>query len=112
MRILPVAVILAILPFSAFAQTDAVAPPAKPAESGGVSVLAITAGVLGVAVVADILSGGALSGPLLRVAGLEASAVAPAAAPVAAPAAIAPVAAAPAAATAAPVLARPWWRFW
>ncbi len=96
MRIHLFAALVALLPLSAVAQTETATAPAE--GSSIVSPVLLTAGVVGAVVAADILTKGALSGPALRVLGLEA---APAA--VAAPVAVA----APAAA-----LTRPWWRFW
>ncbi len=136
-----IAAVIALSPMTGFAQTEPVAPADSATASApdveNVSPLAVTLGVIGVAVVADVVSGGALSGPLLRAVGLESSAIAstaapaatiatptatatvaaPTIAPIAAPTAVtAPAVAAPAItsptlAAAAP-LTRPWWRFW
>lgn len=74
-----------MLPVSAFAQTPP-APASAPAadEGSAVRTLAITAGIIGGLVVADILAGGSFTAPLLRVVGLRA-------APAAAAATVAPL---------------------
>jgi len=107
MRIVYVATIAALMPLTAVAQTQPTAPAAEApaAGSGVVTPLLITAGIVGAAVVADIVTEGALSGPLLRWTGLET-------APAAAPAAAAPAIAPPAPVVVSAPLARPWWRFW
>ena len=68
------AVILIVLapPLSASAQTQPTAP-VEPARSGisACSAVAMTLGVVGGVVVADLLMGGALTGPLLTVFGLR-----------------------------------------
>ena len=125
MRLLFVAALAALLPFNAaLAQGTTETPQAAPVagNDGGsiVPVVAIAAGVVATAVVADIVTSGALSGPLLRAAGWETAAARPAvgglgglAAPATAPAAAPTVAiVTPAATVAAPPLVRPWWRFW
>ena len=94
MRIVYAAAIAALIPLTAVAQTPPVPVPAADASepsSGFITPLLVTAGVLGVAVVADLLTEGALSGPLLRATGLDA----------------APAAAGPASATALPTLPAP-----
>lgn len=55
----------------ALAQTELTVPPPPPALTKGPSPLLIAAGVVGAAVVADILTRGALSAPLLRATGLD-----------------------------------------
>jgi len=84
------AVMVALLPLSAFSQNQP-APPAAAdagADSGGLgTTLAITAGVVGGVVVADLLTGGGLTYPLLSAVGLrQAGPAAVAAAPVMTPA--------------------------
>ncbi len=83
------AVMVALLPLSAFAQNQPVAATATEADAdGGLgTTLAITAGVVGGVVVADLLTGGGLTYPLLSAVGLRAAAPATvAAAPVMTPA--------------------------
>lgn len=68
-----------MLPVSAFAQGQpADAAPAGSDNGSFVKTLAVTGGIVGGLVVADLLTGGALTAPLLRAVGL--SAAAPAAA--------------------------------
>jgi len=67
-----VAVLVALLPFSAFAQNQPAMPTDGDAGGSGLGkTLAITAGVVGGVVVADILTGGSLTGPLLTTVGLR-----------------------------------------
>ncbi|MEI6985118.1 MAG: hypothetical protein WCK65_03230 [Rhodospirillaceae bacterium] len=132
MRVLLVAAAITLLPVGAFAQTDmrasdlAQVKTTAPATSSSLTTLVVTAGVITAVIAADIFTSGALSGPLLRVLGLEAApavgtaiAVVPEVVPVAATAAavvpavvpeVVPVAAA--AIDPAVVASRPWWRFW
>jgi len=107
------AAIIALSPFNASAQTEPVAP-AVTAAGNGVSTLVVVAGVVAVAVVADIVSGGALSGPLLRAVGLNGAPVTGVAGTAALPAAAttATVVAAAPEVVPAVTLTRPWWRFW
>ena len=73
MRICTAVIITSLLlPLNAFAQTEMVAPPSAPGLTRPVSPLLITAGIIGAAVVADIVTRGALSGPVLRRLGLRA----------------------------------------
>ena len=80
-----VAVLAVMLPLSAFAQNQPSIPTAADADAGGGKALAITAGVIGGILVADVLVGGGLTGSLLSAVGLRS------AAPVAATAARAPL---------------------
>ena len=95
MRLLIVAALAVLLPLGANAQTQsAAAPPPEPQASSGLgTALAMTAGVIGAAVVADIITGGALSGPLMRAVNWEELALPP----------VSP--------TTTP-MPKPWWRFW
>jgi len=80
------ALVVALLPLSAFAQNQPAQPAAaEEADSGLGSTLAIAAGVVGGVVVVDLLTGGGLTYPLLSAVGLRQ------AAPVAVGAAAAPV---------------------
>ncbi len=58
MRIHLFAALVALLPLSAVAQTETAAAPAE--ESGILTPVVVTVGVVGAAVVADILTNGAL----------------------------------------------------
>jgi hypothetical protein len=112
MRILATAAVAILLPLGAFAQTEPQVPAAPAPAIASVSPTIVVAGVVAAAVVADIVTNGALSGPLLRVVGWEAAPAARAASAPAVAAAIpapAPVVVA-APASVAPI--RPWWRFW
>ena len=75
MRKFLVALLLALMPFQAFAQNQPVRATAAEAESNGgmFKTLAITAGVITGVVVADVLTGGALTTPVLRTVGLAAT---------------------------------------
>ncbi len=114
-----VAAAVALSPLSAFAQTAPVAPEIVPptaatSDAGAVSPLAVAAGIVAVVVVADIVSRGALSGPLLRAVGLQSQtpiAAVDAALPATVPTATVTAPAVPAVAPAVPVI-QPWWRFW
>jgi hypothetical protein len=59
------------MPFSAFAQTQPAQPTAADSDGSLGRTLAITAGVVGGVVVADLLTGGALTGSLLTTVGLR-----------------------------------------
>ena len=77
-------VVALMLPLSAFAQSQPATATAADSDTGGAGkTLAITAGVVGGLVVADLLTGGALTTPLLRTVGLRPAA--PVAAAVRAP---------------------------
>ena len=80
-----VAVMVALLPLSAFAQNQ---PATAEADGGSGKTLAVVAGVVGGVVVADLLTGGSLTYPLLTAVGLREAApvAAAAAAPVMTPA--------------------------
>ncbi len=61
-----------MLPLSAFAQSQPAVASAADSDGGGLGkTLLVTAGVVGGIVVADVLTGGALTGPLLRTVGLR-----------------------------------------
>ncbi len=65
-------VVALMLPLSAFAQSQPATATAADSDNGGLGkTLAVTAGVVGGVVVADLLTGGALTGPLLRTLGLS-----------------------------------------
>ena len=65
-------VVALMLPLSAFAQSQPATATAADSDNGGLGkTLALTAGVVGGVVVADLLTGGALTGPLLRTVGLR-----------------------------------------
>ncbi|MEI6985119.1 MAG: hypothetical protein WCK65_03235 [Rhodospirillaceae bacterium] len=67
-----VAVMVVMLPISAFAQSQPAQQTAADADAGGLGrTLVLTAGVIGGVVVADILTGGTLTGPLLSAVGLR-----------------------------------------
>ncbi len=66
------AVLVALVPFSSFAQNQPAQPTVADADQGGLGkTLAITAGVVGGVVVADLLTGGALTNSVLTVVGLR-----------------------------------------
>lgn len=71
-----VAVMVALLPLSAFAQNQPALPSVADADAGGGlgKTLVVTAGVVGGVIVADLLTGGALTGPLLSTVGLRGAA--------------------------------------
>ena len=65
-------VVALMLPLSAFAQSQPATATAADSDTGGMGkTLAVTAGVVGGLVVADLLTGGALTTPLLRSVGLR-----------------------------------------
>ena len=66
-----IAIIAATLSGNAFAQVEMVAPPPAPGLAKSVSPWVVAAGVVGVAVVADIVTRGAVSRPLLRLIGIN-----------------------------------------
>jgi hypothetical protein len=74
MRKILVAVLLGLLPLQAHAQNQPAAPTAVEAESGGgaFKTLAVTAGVITGVVVADLLTGGTLTTPILQTLGVVA----------------------------------------
>ena len=137
MKVLKVAGLLfLLLPFSAFAQTEPAKPLAgsQPGVSGGSDALFWTVTVVGTAIIADVLTRGALSGPLLRTVGLAArptaavgttgttsalraavsatpAVIGPAAAPVIVAVPVA-VQATPTAISATAPARASWWRFW
>jgi hypothetical protein len=79
-----VAVMIAVAPISAYAD-DKSAPPATNEAGGGLGrTMLITAGVVGGVVIADVLTGGALTAPILAFVGLGQKAPATAAAAVSA----------------------------
>ena len=79
-------VVALMLPLSAFAQSQPAVASAADSDNGGLGkTLAVTAGVVGGVVVADLLTGGALTGPLLRTVGLRPALPAAAAAAARAP---------------------------
>lgn len=57
---------VAVSPVTGFAQTEMVSPPSAPGLAKPVAPYLVAAGVVGAAVVADIVTRGALSRPLLR----------------------------------------------
>ncbi len=68
------AVMVALLPLSAFAQNQPAQPAAEADASSGLgSTLAVTAGVVGGVVVADLLTGGGLTYSVLSAVGLRAA---------------------------------------
>ena len=65
-------VVALMLPLSAFAQSQPAVASAADSDNGGLGkTLLLTAGVVGGVVVADLLTGGSLTGPLLRTVGLR-----------------------------------------
>ncbi|MEI8393254.1 MAG: hypothetical protein WCF85_00860 [Rhodospirillaceae bacterium] len=82
-----VAVMVALLPFSAFAQNQTAQPTVAESDNGGSfgKTLAVTTGVVGGIVIADLLTGGGLTGTLLTTVGLRSATPAVAAAAVRAP---------------------------
>ena len=75
-------VVALMLPLSAVAQSQPATATAADSDTGGLGkTLAVTAGVVGGIVVADILTGGSLTGSLLTSVGLRPAAAAAARAP-------------------------------
>ncbi|MEI6560050.1 MAG: hypothetical protein WCO00_16755 [Rhodospirillaceae bacterium] len=65
-------VVALMLPLTAFAQSQPAVATAAESDTGGIGrTVALTAGILGGVVVADLLTGGALTYPLLRSVGLR-----------------------------------------